>query len=215
MVKIQPVKQRGYLFSFDNFSQYSMNIYLIKGNDYDFIIDTGLGSASMEPVLEYAGKDGKPVIIVNTHYHWDHIWGNHVIKNGLVISHRLGLEMIRLKWQDMLDKNRKYADGKVELRLPNLTFDSEMNFPEEGIFLFHSPGHTVDGISIFDAREKVLIVGDNIGDTPDELVPELDCDRELYRREVEKYLALDFDTCISGHNQLLSKEAMRKVRDLL
>lgn len=215
MVQMQTVKNRGYLFTFDNFAEYGLNIYLIKGEKFNYIIDTGLGSKSMEPVLNYIGDDDKKVVVINTHYHWDHIWGNHACRDAVIVSHRLCHKMILAQWDGMLKHNGKYADGTVEKCLPTLVFDSQLYFPEDKIKLFYTPGHTIDGISIWDEREKVLIAGDNVGDTPEELVPELSCAKEVYRHVVSRYMALDFDLCLSGHNRILTRDEVGRIPGLI
>jgi hypothetical protein len=54
-------------------------------------------------------------------------------------------------------------------------------------------------------------VGDNIGDTVDEIVPQIDCEQKLYVDTLLKYKKLDFDTCVSGHNMILNKDIIEKI----
>jgi glyoxylase-like metal-dependent hydrolase (beta-lactamase superfamily II) len=48
--------------------------YLIEGSDRAILIDTGLGIAPIRPVAE--SLTDRPISVVNTHYHFDHIGGN-------------------------------------------------------------------------------------------------------------------------------------------
>ena len=210
-MKIQKVKNRGFLFTFYNSPDWNLNIHLIMGKKHNFIIDTGLGSLSIDPIKEYINNDCKPIIVVNTHYHWDHIWGNGGFKDSIIISHRLCREIIESQWDDMIEKNKHYCYGDVEKYLPNLVFEKELYFPEDKIRIIYTPGHTIDCISVVDEEEKVINVGDNIGDTIEEIIPDVDCEEKLYIDTLLKYNKIDFDTCISGHNVVLDKQVVDSI----
>lgn len=210
-MKIQKIKNRSVLFTYDEIPEWNLNLHLILGNKNNYVIDTGLGSLSVAPVKEYIRDDNKPVVIINTHHDWDHIWGNGEFKDSIIISHRLCRELIEAKWDGMLTRNRQYCNGKVEKYLPNLVFENEIYFPEDKIRIFYTPGHTIDSISILDEEEQVLNAGDNIGDTVDEIVPEIGSDKVLYIDTLLGLRSLDFDTCISGHNIVLGREVMEEI----
>ena len=209
-MKIERIKNRHVIFKYP-VTAWDLNIHLIMGNKFNYLIDTGLGSLSVAPIQEYLEGNTKPVIVINTHYHWDHIWGNHVFRDHVIISHRLCRETIAAQWEEMLSSNRQYLSGETELCLPNLVFDDALYFPDDHIRIFYTPGHTADSISVFDEEEKVLDVGDNIGDTLDQIVPELDTEKQVYIDTILKYQSMDFTTCISGHNMVLDKEMFERV----
>lgn len=62
------------------FGVYDTNCYILKSNFGDFIIDPGVDSTKW--VLENAKK---PLAILNTHGHFDHIWCNAELKAALDI----------------------------------------------------------------------------------------------------------------------------------
>lgn len=204
-MKTEKIKSRNFIFTYNIPSGWDLNLHLIRGSKYNFIIDTGLGSLSVEPIRKHIEGDGKPVIVINTHYHWDHIWGNGAFPDSVIISHKLCREMIESNWAEMLRKFSSVMHGEAEMRLPTITFEHELYFPEDGIRLIYTPGHTADSISVIDEVDKVLNAGDNIGDTVDDIIPSLDCEREVYIDTLMKYRELDFDLCVSGHNIVLSK----------
>jgi glyoxylase-like metal-dependent hydrolase (beta-lactamase superfamily II) len=214
-MKIQRIKNRGVLFTYTTSSGWDLNIHLIMGERYNYIIDTGLGSLSINPIKEYIKDSNKPIIVINTHYHWDHVWGNSSFQNSVLISHKLCRDMIESKWEEMMDKNKQYCYGEVEMYLPNLVFEKELYFPEDKIRIIYTPGHTVDSISIIDEQEKVINVGDNIGDNVNEIIPSIYCEKDLYIATLLKYKEMDFDTCVSGHNIILGKEVIEKILSIL
>lgn len=87
--------------------------------------------------------------------------------------------MIEAEWEYMFQKNKQYCKGETELYLPNLVFKKELYFPEEKIRIIYTPGHTIDSISVIDEDEKVINVGDNVGDSLDEIVPSIYCEKDL------------------------------------
>ena len=185
------------------------------GKQYNYLIDTGLGSESIVPIKEHLQQDSKPVIVINTHFHWDHIWGNHCFSDSIIIAHERCRDLMIENWDEMLERNKGFIRGDVKKVLPNLTIKDSIYFPEDDIYIFYAPGHTIDGICVFDGQDKVLNVGDNIGDTVDELLPELDMDVESYRKSILRYKELDVQACVSGHNQILGREIFDKIEKLI
>jgi len=208
---VKKIKNRSLLFTHENMPEWELHLHLILGNKHNFLIDTGLGSLSVEPVQEVLKASQKPLIVINSHYHWDHVWGNGAFKASTIISHRLCRESLEQKWENMLEENGHYAFGTIEKELPNLTFDTELYFPEDKIRIFYTPGHSSDSISVLDEEEKILNVGDNIGDTVDEIVPGIECERSIYLNTLNIYKNIDFDTCISGHNRVMGKEVLELI----
>lgn len=99
--------------------------------------------------------------MVNTHFHWDHVWGNCAFA-AEVIGHEQCRTLLEENWEAQLDKQKKFLRGRVERRLPTITFEQRLCFPEERIELFYSLGHTRDSISLYDQEERILYVGDNL-----------------------------------------------------
>lgn len=214
-MKIEKIKNRSILFTNSIPAGWDLNIHLIMGDKYNYIIDTGLGSSSIAPIKEYLKHNNKPIIVINTHYHWDHIWGNSSLKNCIIISHKLCREMIEVNWEEMIQRNKKYLNGEVEMYLPTLIFEKELYFPEDKIRIIYTPGHTIDSISVIDEVEKVLNTGDNIGDSIDEIVPSIYCEKDTYINTLLKYKDMNFDTCVSGHNIVLERQIIDKILDML
>lgn len=210
-MKIEKIKSRNVLFTYSVPEGWDLNLHLIKGKKYNFIIDTGLGSLSVEPIKKYLEGDDKPIVVINTHYHWDHVWGNSSFPNSVIISHKLCKEMIESNWEEMMQEYKDVVSGETEMSLPTITFENELYFPEDRIRIIYTPGHTIDSISVIDEEDKVLNGGDNIGDTVDEIVPNIDCEKELYVDTIMNYRKLDFEVCVSGHNVILDKGVIERI----
>jgi glyoxylase-like metal-dependent hydrolase (beta-lactamase superfamily II) len=67
-----------------------VNNFLIVGDDRAVLLDTGLGVADIRTVAE--GLAGKPLSVVNSHYHFDHSGGNRLFDD--IAIHRIGAERL-------------------------------------------------------------------------------------------------------------------------
>lgn len=197
-MKVQKIGKRSLVFTYPG-PEWNLNLHIIMGDRYNYVIDTGCGPKSVAPLLKHI--QGKPVIVINTHFHWDHVWGNCAFPDSLIVSHKLCRELVIGRWDEMIARNRRYVAGAVNMRLPDMTFEGSLYFEDDGIKVWHTPGHTKDSISVLDERDKVLNAGDNIGDTPRAIVPELACTKEEYKNTLQMYSETEFDVCISGHNE--------------
>ena len=214
---MKPIKitGRNIMFTQPMGKTYDLNMGLILGIKHNFVIDTGLGSGSVAPVLEYIGNDTKPIIVVNTHCHWDHIWGNWVFANSMIVSHKLCRELEDKHWDEAIEALSHRIDGEARKCIPNMTFEGSLHFPDDGISMFHTPGHSPDSISIYDAADKVLYAGDEIGDTDEEIVPWIGTDMETMQNTIDIFKQYDFDICISGHNKPQTKAVLARMEAAL
>jgi len=218
-MKTTPIGSRSIIFTFESRelgADWDLNLHLIMGNAFNFIIDPGLGNFTVEPMIAYASaRNDLPFVIINTHYHWDHTWANDQVENALIIGHTLCGEKIEANWTLELERNKYFVREPRIKVLPNLTFEDALYFPVDKIKLIHTPGHSSDCISIVDELDGIINMGDNIGDTMAEIVPYLECDRATYRLSLLKCKGYHCHTIVTGHNQILESEIIDKIVDLL
>ena len=211
-MKITKVTARHVIFTVPENAEYDVNLGLILGKKYNFIIDTGMGASSVNAILEYLSGDAKPIIAVNTHAHEDHIMGNWVLKDNLIISHALCRDIIDKQWDSSITKyvqeNREFFDSEIHKRLPDLVFEGSLCFPEEGIAIFYTPGHTDDSISIYDAVDRVLYTGDNFG-VSNGAAQFWTKDIQSSQRLIEIYKKYDFNICIPSHSAPQTREIIK------
>ena len=200
-MKLTKITDRTIMLTVPESADSAVNLALIMGVKHNFIIDTGVGSNSVAPLLEHIGDDKKPIIVINTHGDWDHVYGNCVFENGIIVGHKLCRERMDKEWEEKLQwvkENGRIIDGEVRKCLPNVVFDGTLHFPEDGISIFHTPFHTVDDINVYDAVDKILHIGDNFGFAEGKAYPWGKCEN-AFRRLIDAYKKYDFDICLSGH----------------
>jgi len=67
-----------------------VNSFLIEGDDLAVLLDTGLGVANIRSVAE--SLSGKPILVVNSHHHFDHSGGNLLFED--IAIHRSGEHLL-------------------------------------------------------------------------------------------------------------------------
>jgi len=209
-MKLTKITDRTIMLTVPESADSTVNLALILGAKHNFIIDTGVGPNSVQPLLELIKSDDKPIIVINTHGDWDHVYGNCVFENGIIVSHKLSRERMGKEWDEVMLKVKErgqFMDGEVRKCLPNVTFEGSMYFPDDGISLFETPFHTIDDITIYDEVDKILHIGDNFGFAEGLAYP-WGKEPDAFKRVVEIYKQYDFNIMLSGHSEPQSKEAI-------
>lgn len=129
-----------------------------------FVIDTLMRPQDMRPVLallrERAG--GRRVVVINTHHHWDHVYGNAAFPGVDIVAQRACPRLIQAQ--------RNTADESVPLEppegvpLPTVTFGDRLTYSDdhENVHLLHAPGHSEDSLVVFLANAGILFAGDTV-----------------------------------------------------
>ena len=68
-----------------------VNSFLIQGSKSAILFDTGLGVANIRKVAEELSD--LPILVVNSHYHFDHTGGNRLFDN--IAIHRIGSSLLQ------------------------------------------------------------------------------------------------------------------------
>lgn len=202
-MEIKKVGNRGTLFTLYDLG-IATNVYIINGKQHIFILDTYLGPDIMKEINEYIKSEigDKPLIIVNSHSHWDHVWGNSLYSSDIIIAHELSKKYMKKDGLRKLEEHKEYKRGEVILTYPNVTFTDKLYFEEDNVLIYHTPGHTDDEISIIDWEDKVLFAGDNL-ERPIPYI--MDKDLNQYIKTLENYLSLDVKIIIGGHTKCEDK----------
>ncbi|MFR5079689.1 MAG: MBL fold metallo-hydrolase [[Clostridium] innocuum] len=82
-----------YAYEFMELNPYKTYVYALQRDDKVYISDTFCGSAFMDIIK--ADFPGKHFIVINTHYHFDHIWGNYSFSHCPIYAHQLCKIMIQ------------------------------------------------------------------------------------------------------------------------
>ncbi|MEX2986307.1 MBL fold metallo-hydrolase [Streptomyces sp. C36] len=150
-----------------------------------------------------------PRMLVNTHSHGDHTFGNFVFPEAVVIGHRrtrdevlqIGLHLTTL-WPDV-------CWGDVELTPPQVTFDDRLTLHAGSVRveLMHlGPAHTTNDTVVWLPEQRVLFTGDLVmsGATP--FCPMGSVSGSL--AAVDALRALGAEVVVSGHGPVAGPELL-------
>lgn len=143
----------------------SANAILLRGTA-PVLVDPGFGSdfpALAGWLLDLGVFPEHLALIVNTHYHSDHVGGNHTLQQ------RYGID-VAAHVHDALMVNRRDANACAAewLRQPVESYVVNRPLREGDVIdtgmaqweVIHTPGHTVGHISLYERTRGVLIAGD-------------------------------------------------------
>ena len=210
-MKITEITKRNVLFTVpENNEGGFVHMGLILGKRHNFIIDTGMGESNMHAIIKYIGDRKKPIVAIITHAHFDHMFGNSALKDEIIVSHMLCREIMDKEWEtkskDRMVTYRDFIDPHIHKCLPNLVFEGTMHFPDDGITLFHTPGHSDDSINVYDSVGKVLYIADNFGVADGKAYPW--ADKEAIKKMIAQYKELDFEICVPSHCKPVGREVI-------
>jgi len=148
--------------------------HLIVGEDRALLFDTGIGLVSIKSIVENITH--LPVIVLNSHTHYDHVGGNWEFSTVLAIDS----DYTRANMEGF-DNNRIAGDFLPEAFCKGMPEGSDTasfhtrswkqsRYVEDGEILdlggrklevLHVPGHTPDAVALLDAGNRLLFTGDS------------------------------------------------------
>lgn len=209
-----------------------VQLYLLVGNAYALLFDTGYGFTDWRPSVRRITS--LPLYVVNSHGHIDHSGGN-VYHQGLVYIHaddlavykqhnapqyrRIGLEGI-VRFQKILFWKKFFPAGFDEdayLHACEASGHNMVGIEEGHVFdlggctgeVISLPGHTHGSIGLLCREKKLLFVGDAMNANVWLFLPE-SCPLAVYQHTLRKAETLDFAYMLAGHSHKLIPKSMLK-----
>lgn len=200
------------------------NLWHLRGRDADLLVDTGMGIQPLAPEIEK--PSGKPLLVVATHIHLDHVGSLHEF------PWRAGPSMSAAQFESM-DEAATYAymfrdlEGAVsrlpapgwkaaDYRIPpapltrTLDEGDVVDLGDRQFRVLHLPGHSPDSVALFDEMDGLFFAGDAIYDAM--LIDDLpDSNRADYRATMRRLLDLPIRIGHGGHGPSFDGVRMREI----
>jgi glyoxylase-like metal-dependent hydrolase (beta-lactamase superfamily II) len=196
------------------------NLWFIKGQTRDLLIDTGLGVANLRSYL--ADQIDKPLLAIASHIHFDHAGGIHAFEQRAI--HGAEAQALREGdgYEAICDLPGWVEDEHFE-QLPSPGFTAEqyrfqgaeptqilqegdvLDLGNRALEVLHLPGHSAGCIALYDHHSHELFAGDVIYDG--ELLDELHCSHiPTYIQTYERLEKLPIEIVYPGHYRSFGKE---------
>ncbi|HEV2953858.1 MAG TPA: MBL fold metallo-hydrolase [Candidatus Dormibacteraeota bacterium] len=144
---------------------------LLLGDRLTIVFDTLYCPADMDSTLEIARARERPVVVINSHADYDHVWGNGAFPDSVIVGHGLTRKRFLDKGDVAATLARKLPEsceeyGTVVLRPPEITFIDELTIEAGGfsVVLHHLPGHRADCIVAHIPQAGILLAADTAED---------------------------------------------------
>jgi glyoxylase-like metal-dependent hydrolase (beta-lactamase superfamily II) len=145
------------------YERFDVNVTLIGGTHGLLVVDTHASAADAREVLADVRRLGAGEVtgIVNTHWHFDHTFGNDAFRAAYgelsVVAHETAAEELA-RWGDEVPR-----DDETEIVLPDRTFSSALvlDLGDRAVELVHpGRGHTGGDLVVRVPDVDVLLAGD-------------------------------------------------------
>jgi hydroxyacylglutathione hydrolase len=144
---------------------FETNCYILRESEAAkdcLIIDTGLEADELINFLQQHKLN--PVAVVLTHGHIDHVTGVAMLRQNFpeikVYIHKLDAEMLTGTKDNLSD----LAGQAFSTAPADIFIDEPDTIEQAGIRLdvFHTPGHTPGGVSLYSKQHNLVLVGDTL-----------------------------------------------------
>ncbi|MFX1537508.1 MAG: MBL fold metallo-hydrolase [Promethearchaeota archaeon] len=147
--------------------------YLVLGNEKAALIDTGMGIGNIRDEVDRLTD--LPVIVINTHSHFDHVGDNHRFEEVWVFDE--DWEISKIENGSPSEICVKYMEPGSYLNLPKgfepqvyeilpskvtrrLRHLESIELGGRILTVHHTPGHSLGSICLLDSRDNLLFTGD-------------------------------------------------------
>ena len=152
----------------------TVDSFIVCTTRYVILIDTMLNPATAADLLAIAHphvRDGRTLLVINTHADWDHCWGNQLfaVPEALMSAPIIATARCAARFGAEMDK--KLTDlrtteperfGQVRPIAPTIQFEERLAIDGADLTLelFLAAGHTDDHVAIFIPQIGMLLAGD-------------------------------------------------------
>ena len=195
------------------------NVTIIVGNDAALMVDTGLGTASAQAVLQAARTlaGNKKLYLTITHFHPEHGFGAQVFKGQATLIYNRAQRDELLKkgpeFRQLFADKLNVAQAMKDVRLvtPDVVYDTEAEIDLGGRVVklnYYGPAHTLGDQVISVPAQGVVILGDLLETNSFPIMPwfpelaDTDVDPLNWREIFRKVAATDPKVVIPGHGRI-------------
>ncbi|MCP4725400.1 MAG: MBL fold metallo-hydrolase [bacterium] len=194
---------------------YSTNVTAIASDEGIIVIDTANPLSNSRMIRqaierEFGRNDFK--YLINTHGHFDHVWGNQVYPETDIIAHTNTISTMN----NGLEGKNDLEDDFV-FTVPNITFGEDLTIDAGDITVELSYYGLHSDILVYVPEEKLLIAGDAFHET---YLPVVNYEqREAFSWNIDRWISVlesfyvegrGINKVVSGHRNVFSGEHLKE-----
>ena len=134
----------------NGYQVYNESVYLVEGNDRAVLIDAGAWMPHLDKAV--AALTDKPVSVLLTHGHGDHVGGVTCFREAWIHPDDMGL---------LGNPSEQGFDGEIKF----LSDGQVIDLGGRQLEVLHTPGHTSGSVTFFDREHHYGFSGDAFGST--------------------------------------------------
>jgi glyoxylase-like metal-dependent hydrolase (beta-lactamase superfamily II) len=206
------------------------NVGIVVGSRAVLIIESGLGSASGQTILEEARRiaGARPLYVIATHFHPEHIGGEQAFASASPSATVLrplaqqreieegGAAVIEM-FRGMSSDNRLLLKD-FSFRSADIVFDGAMTLDLGGVIVDivrAGPAHTDGDIAFFVREDGVLFTGDVVQQNYAPLMMGEHSSLASWLAQIDKLEKLPARIIVPSHSALTDRQALGDMRDML
>jgi cyclase len=191
--------------------------FITSGPDL-LLIDTCATEARTQALLAAArAQTGlQPTLVVNTHHHGDHTFGNCLTSPAPIISHEYARQRIVATGLEPMDLTPRVTFGDLVLAAPTITVESGtyLYIGDIQVHLLHlGVAHTAGDIAVWLPESRVLYAGDIVFNRVTPFL--LDGSLRTYNDVLDDLRNLNPRRIVPGHGDPAGTELLDNMQDYL
>jgi glyoxylase-like metal-dependent hydrolase (beta-lactamase superfamily II) len=203
------------------------NVGFVVGEDAVLVIDTGMGIANAQRVLERARElaEGRQLLLTLTHFHPEHGFGAQVFRREATIVYNASqLEELEAKFDEFVEMFSGFAPeiaeilAPVELARPHILYRGQADIDLGGKVVQLrevGPAHTRGDQLVIVPDEGVLFAGDLVENRFFPILPDGDAHGSRWIDLLGELERAAYPTVVPGHGAVGGTELVRDLRGLL
>ncbi|OLP62467.1 MBL fold metallo-hydrolase [Xaviernesmea oryzae] len=185
---------------------------LVRTERFDLLVDT-LGTpeacrAALDLIAAHFGDEAlRPLITINSHMDWDHVWGNAAVTGrGPIIAHAAALSRFHDPAMQAVLQQKQAEEARfatVKLVAPDISFSGTLRLDGGDLTfeLIHTPGHTPDHLVVWIPELRICLAVDAVEWPIPEVWSQNASDLAAIRASFERIRALDAAFVITAHGR--------------
>tara|TARA_R100001377_G_scaffold65307_1_gene40703 strand:+ start:5933 stop:6778 length:846 start_codon:yes stop_codon:yes gene_type:complete len=191
--------------------------YLLLGSEKALLVDTLQGIGDLKTVVDQLTS--LPVIVVNTHSHFDHVSGNYQFDNIYGVDNPFTLENAKghdhsvnagnmtadTFWKNVPKDFSANTYENKPYKISKYLSDGEIiDIGDRPIEVVFAPGHSPDSLILIDKNNRMMMTGDSFYPAPLYVYSATSSFRDYFNsvQTMRKYQD-DVDFLLPGHNETM------------